>query len=375
MTDPATVDWIAALQSDAVRFIADAIPGPVSYLDTELRYRFVNVQYSRFLTRIGSSLDLETILGKTPLEAYGSHMAAPLMANLERALAGEQLTVEVGVPEWRTLNSYIPHVVDGEVAGVLLVAQDITALHNSRAAVVQAERMASLGRLVAGLLHEVNTPVGVLRSSLQTLELLLRRLRTDGELTENTLARLDQLETVVSGASAASERIVSMMQRLRSFSRVDQANVQTMDLHEGIDTTLSLLAPQLHSEIEVVKAYGDLPEIECEAGSINQVFMALLSNAINALEAGGTLTIRTAADAEQVHVEVIDTGVGIAAERIADLFSPAFAVGGDRVKAGVGLFVAHHIAQKHQGTLRAESELGKGSRFTLSLPRQPADPR
>ena len=368
MIDGPHEDWGSALQGEAVRFLADAIPGPVSYLDRDLRYRFVNAAYAEVLARAESDLTPETILGNTPIEAFGPERAATLIDNLKRALAGELVTVEVGLSNvMRTLNSYIPHVVQGEVLGVLLVAQDITDLHASRNALIQAERMATLGRLMGGLLHEINTPVGVLRSSLQTLTRGLDRLHGRGEM--GAQAALSQLHGLAQTALEATERVIAMTERLRNFAKVDEAQLQRIDLHDGLESTLFLLRSQLRPEIDVIKRFGHLPAVVCEPASINQVYMALLSNAIRAIEGAGTLTIRTWADDTHAHVEVSDTGVGIDRDRLPTLFSPSFAAGGERVKAGLGLYVARSIVEQHRGRIEVNSEVGAGSTFTLTLPR------
>lgn len=361
--------WPSSLENDDVRFLADAIPGPLSYLDASLRYRFVNANYETLLSKHGRT-DRTGIIGKTLDEAWGEELAAIIRPNLQRALTGETLTVEVGFDTSRSLNSYIPHVVDGEVRGVLLVAQDITKLAASRAALIQAERMASIGRLIAGLLHELNTPVGVVRSTMAALNGGLQKLHAADEARRQKITA--QLIALAEGGLEAGERISTLTERLERFARLDGATTDAVDLRPEIDDVIGLLEDQLGTRIRVVRDYAAIPPVPCRPAEINQVLMALVSNAISAIEGEGTLTITTTADEDGVEVAVEDTGVGIAAERLSTIFEPAFAEAGRRVRSGVGLFLSKSIAEQHGGSLQVQSTLGRGSRFLLRLPAEPA---
>ncbi|MCP5111976.1 MAG: HAMP domain-containing histidine kinase [bacterium] len=134
-----------------------------------------------------------------------------------------------------------------------------------------------------------------------------------------------------------------------------------------MDTTLTLLEHDL-TGIRVVREYGEIPPVVCYPGELNQVWMNLLSNAAQAIPRDGSIIVRTAADNEEVRIEIADSGVGIPCERIKHLFEPGFSSHGERVKAGMGLFISHNIVRKHRGNIKVKSESGKGSTFIVVLP-------
>jgi signal transduction histidine kinase len=164
-----------------------------------------------------------------------------------------------------------------------------------------------------------------------------------------------------------SDRISQLIGSLKNFSRLDEAASQRVDLHEGIDSALILLQHELKGRIDVVKEYGDLPRINCQVSEINQVFMNILRNAAGAIEGQGQITIRTSANASQASVRIEDTGVGIAPDLVRRVFDPGFTRKGSRVRAKMGLFTSYQIVQKHEGEIRIESELGKGTAVTVIL--------
>jgi signal transduction histidine kinase len=169
-------------------------------------------------------------------------------------------------------------------------------------------------------------------------------------------------------ALAACDRIKKIIGSLKRFARLDEADFQKADIHEGLDSTLTLLESDLEGRIDVVKEYGDIPQVACYASELNQVFMNLLTNAAQAIKEKGTISIRTFVENERVYVVFEDTGVGIAPEQLETLFELDFVKRGSRVKAGMGLFSSYNIIQKHGGTISVESEVGRGSTFTVALP-------
>jgi two-component system NtrC family sensor kinase len=166
----------------------------------------------------------------------------------------------------------------------------------------------------------------------------------------------------------ANERISGILDNLRSFIRLDGGERARMNVHEGLDSTLALLESETRGRIEVVKEYGDVPDITCYPGEVNQVFMSLLSNAVEAIRAEGQIVVRTTADAD-VRIEIQDNGTGIEPDQIDRLFEPGFRRNGSRVKAGMGLMVCFNIVQKHGGRIDVDSTPGTGSTFTVVLPR------
>jgi signal transduction histidine kinase len=250
-------------------------------------------------------------------------------------------------------------------------------LQKTQAELIQSEKMAALGKVVAGVAHELNTPIGAINSAIDVSSRSVRKIldvlatsRTFDEI-KNSKQLEKSLNTLQSNnpvTLAASERISKIVSSLKSFARLDEAEFQKADIQEGLDSTLTLIEPDFKGRIYVVKEYGDIPQIACFSGELNQVFMNLLTNAVQAIKEKGTITIRTFLENDNVHVQIEDTGTGIPPEQIDALFDPVFAKRGMRVKAGLGLFTSHNIVQKHQGQIKVESEVGKGSTFTVVLP-------
>lgn len=250
-------------------------------------------------------------------------------------------------------------------------------LQKKQAQLVYADKMAALGQLVAGVAHEINTPLGAIKSNVDTLMRSMQRL---AEAIEQTTASCDPaplrrvaklLETSVKLNAIneqAVERIVGIVSSLRQFARLDQAAIDSIDLHQSIDNTLVLVQHQLKHRIQVHKDYGTLPLVRCHPEQINQVFMNLLVNAGHAIEGKGDIFIRTWSAGDRVAVELRDTGKGIPAEHLARIFDPGFTTKGVGVGTGLGLSIVHGIVDEHHGTIEVESEAGKGTTFRVWLP-------
>ena len=250
-------------------------------------------------------------------------------------------------------------------------------LRNSQAQLVQQEKMAALGKLVAGIAHEMNTPIGTITSNADTLSRSLARLSStlqSGEVPESVraLRPLKQVQTVLEDIARinqlACERIINIVSSLRNFARLDEADLKTADLHEGLESTLTLVHHELKNRIEVEKYYGDIPATRCHPNQINQVFMNLLVNASQAIDGKGKISIRTFREGDIVNVQFSDSGVGIPPEDLPRIFDPGFTTKGVGVGTGLGLSICFKIAQDHGGRIDVESEVGRGSTFTVRLP-------
>ena len=244
-------------------------------------------------------------------------------------------------------------------------------LRDTQAQLVQSEKMAALGNLVAGVAHEINTPIASIYSNAdighRALELLKSSLpaSTDDKKLRKALTALEQ---TCQTNQLASERISKIVQSLRNFARLDEAEEKQVDLHEGIDSTLRLLQHKLKKGINVVKRYGDLSQICCFPNQLNQVFMNLLVNAIHAVEGEGTITIITGQENGQAVLRFADNGVGIAAEQLDQIFDPGYTTKGVGVGTGLGLAICYRIMQQHGGRIEVTSKIGEGTEFTLRLP-------
>jgi PAS domain S-box-containing protein len=250
-------------------------------------------------------------------------------------------------------------------------------LQRKQAQLVQADKMAALGQLVAGVAHEINTPLGAIKSNVDTLMRSMQRLAEAIEQTTEScdpaplrrVAKLLETSVKLNAINEqAVERIVGIVSSLRQFARLDQAAIDSVDLHQAIDNTLVLVQHQLKHRIQVHKEYGTLPLVHCHPEQVNQVFMNLLVNAGHAIEGKGDIFIRTWAAGERVAVEMRDTGKGIPAEHLARIFDPGFTTKGVGVGTGLGLSIVHGIVDEHHGTIEVESEIGKGTTFRVWLP-------
>jgi signal transduction histidine kinase len=250
-------------------------------------------------------------------------------------------------------------------------------LVESQVQLVQAEKMASIGSLTAGLAHEMNTPVGVINSNADVSARCIAAISK--ALAEIELASAqDGLSSVrrslgilQSGNAAtleSSARITGLVENLRRFTRLDEASRQDVDLHEGIESALYLMQHDLRGRVVVTKEFGNIPKVTCQASDLNQVFMHLLRNAAEAIPGTGTVTIRSYVDAGKVHVCVIDSGVGMSPEQVRRAFDPRIKRSGSRARAGLGLFICYGIVTQHNGQIEIDSRLGEGTTVTVSLP-------
>jgi signal transduction histidine kinase len=256
------------------------------------------------------------------------------------------------------------------------LARLLDELQAAQAQLVQSGKMAALGDLVAGVAHEMNTPLGVLLSAAQSNESLAQRL-LNGSATADLRQRATEAfrENNQSIVSAAA-RINRIVRSLKGFARLDEAEYQYTDIHQGIEETLVLLEPKYHPRIEIVREYGtDVPKTYCFAAELNQVYRVLLENAIEAIEGSGQIRIASQRQSETIEIRFCDNGRGIPEDSIPRLFNPSFRKTGARVEARMGLFGAYHIIQKHDGQISVDSKPGGGATFTISLPVRETDIR
>lgn len=255
--------------------------------------------------------------------------------------------------------------------------QALAELKAAEAQLVHSEKMAGLGKLVAGVAHELNNPIGFIYANMGhfaryigVLKSVCENATVSDEDAEKAEKAFVTLEKLISSCSNGSQRIKEIVLGLRTFSRLDEAERKSVDLHEGIDSTLTLLEHHMKDRITVEKQYGDLPMVECYAGQLNQVFMNLLTNAVDAIEDEGTITIATRVENDGVAISFTDTGAGISKEAKSQIFDPFFTTKDIGKGTGLGLSISYGIVEKHGGKIGVESEAGKGTTFTIVLPTQ-----
>jgi signal transduction histidine kinase len=273
-------------------------------------------------------------------------------------------------------------------------------LKQTQTQLIQNEKMASLGQMVAGIAHEINNPVNFIHANLNYIEeytdnfldliqlyeteypeenpaITAEKEEIDFEFIQTDLAKI--LESMNMGTRRIKEIVLS----LRNFSRLDEANFKTANLHEGIESTLLILQHRLKAqsdrrEIQIIKEYGSLPQVECYAGLLNQVFINLVSNGIDALESAieaGKITnpvikIRTALESEKVVIYITDNGTGMSEETCQKIFDPFFTTKDIGKGTGLGLSISYSIiVEHHKGELICHSSPGKGAEFIIRIPR------
>jgi signal transduction histidine kinase len=252
---------------------------------------------------------------------------------------------------------------------------------------IQREKMASVGQLVAGVAHELNNPIGFVYSNVTTLEDFVRRLRAMLEayrtapLPEVDRARLQAewdtrkvdyalkyLDSMIQGIREGAERARKIVRDLRVFARTQDDVWQSVDIHEEIESSLTLLNHLLKDRVSVHRKYGELPDVECIRSQMDQVFLNLLANAAQAIPGPGAITIETRRDGPTAVIDIADTGPGIPPEIMGRLFDPFFTTKPVGEGTGLGLSISYEIVKKHGGEIRAESPADGGAIFTVRIP-------
>jgi len=259
-------------------------------------------------------------------------------------------------------------------------------LQSAQTQLVQSEKMASLGQLVAGIAHEINNPVGAIYANMPPLEAYIADIKGTVEFAQRCMDEpsaqklnahmedidyvfiTDDLAKLLNSQKQAADRIRNIVLSLRNFSRLDQGEVKTVRLEEGLDSTLQMLYHNYKDRITVEKDYALNEPVECYAGELNQVFMNILANAIQAIPDKGRIFIATAKINDQAIVSIADTGTGMPDEIRKKIFDPFFTTKEVGEGTGLGLSISYGIIEKHRGALTVESELNRGTRFIIALP-------
>ncbi len=287
---------------------------------------------------------------------------------------------------------------------VLLFFKDVTQQRHLEKQLLQAEKMAAIGQLAAGVAHEINNPVGFVNSNLHTLQQYHTELHelissyrevvscagkafADGQWNDAFAEMIDTVErcekkidldyilqdcpALIRESMEGADRIRKIVSDLKDFAHPGHEDLQLADINQNIESTLNIVWNELKYHAEVVRQFGTIPMIECHAQQLNQVFMNILVNAAQAIDGKGRITIETGTGNGHVQVKISDTGVGIEPAHLTRIFDPFFTTKEVGKGTGLGLNVSYNIIQKHHGSITVESQVGKGSTFTIQLPIHP----
>ncbi|MDA8094436.1 MAG: ATP-binding protein [Betaproteobacteria bacterium] len=261
------------------------------------------------------------------------------------------------------------------------VQEQVGLIEHTQRQLYQAEKMASVGQLAAGVAHEINNPLGFIRSNLntarsyvETLETFGRTLKTQGVPQASAWVEadldfvLDDFRALLAESLAGAERVARIVADLKGFSAVDQAGEASVDLNEQLRSVGDIAATQFRGRAELVLDLGPLPAVRCQPGQLNQVFLNLMLNAIQAMEGRGQIRIATDVRDHQIRVRIADTGRGIPEDILPRIFEPFFTTREVGQGTGLGLTVSRDIVVAHGGRIEVESRVGAGTTFTVWLP-------
>jgi signal transduction histidine kinase len=291
---------------------------------------------------------------------------------------------------------HLEHLVEQRTAELTSVNTNLREINHqlsdAHSQLLESERMSAIGQLAAGVAHEINNPVSFVNTNMGSLDIYLQQLlklvelseQYDAELPENARREMAALRskidleflkadavTLIAENKNGLARVTKIVQDLRDFAYVGETEWHRYDLHRGLESTLNLIQGRI-ANAQLVKEYGQIPEVECLPSEINRVFMNLLLNAAQAILGQGLITIRTGVVNGGVFVSISDSGCGIPPENLSRVFDPFFTAKPIGQGPGLGLSLSYGIVQRHHGRIEVESAPGQGSTFRVWLPlRQP----
>lgn len=325
----------------------------------------------------------------------------PLLAGSEQIGVIKLESLHIGMRELYgtlpTFFNYVASVMKNEIQSQSRLKQAYDKLSDTyddlkrvQSQLLQQDKMASIGQLAAGVAHEINNPMGFIISNLGTLSRYVEKLNAyllsneklsaGGDpamlelmMQERKKYKVDlirkDLPELIAESQEGAERVRRIVQDLKSFSRVDSSSGAYNDIHEGLESTISIAWNELKYKAAVIREYGRLPQVWCNMGQLNQVFLNLLVNAAHAIAEQGEIRITTALEGNSVRIAIRDSGSGIPPENIKHIFDPFFTTKEVGKGTGLGLAIAYDIVvNKHGGKIEVQSEPDRGSTFTITLP-------
>ncbi len=347
-------------------------------------YRFIGINKKQEKIPIEISTGLTEFDGRKALVCY--------TRNITRRIEAEELL--------KNYSENLEKMVEERTAELKKTLSD---LQNTQSQLLQSEKLASIGQLAAGVAHEINNPVGFVKSNLGTIEeyrIDLARLleiygileavlnkeekQNEDKSIQKVLKDIQEIKDdididfikddyvkVIEESLEGIDRVAKIVADLKDFAHVDKAELEHADINKGIESTLNIVWNELKYKAKVIKDLSDIPLVKCYPQRLNQVFTNILVNAAHAIDKKGEIKISTKSDNRHVEIKISDTGTGIPSEVLPKIFDPFFTTKEVGKGTGLGLNMAYNIIKKHQGTIDVESEVGKGSTFIIRLQTEP----
>jgi two-component system, NtrC family, sensor kinase len=418
----------SVLQQQLLRMVMDSLPQYLFWKD----HNSIFLGCNQKLAQMAGLNSPDEIVGKSDYDLPWTKEESDFFRLCDRRIMDSNIP-ELGIIEpqlqadgrhaWLETNKLPLHDAEGNVIGILGSCQDVTERHEAEIALkqlneelerrveertvklqqaltqleqaqvqmVQAEKMSSMGQLVAGIAHEINNPINFIHGNLSYVQDYAQELMGFVDRHEQSAPILAEtkgvdlafiqtdLPKLLSSMKVGTNRIRDIVLSLRNFSRLDETEFKAVNLHEGIDNTLLILHHRFEATadrpvIQVIKNYGDLPLLQCYAGQLNQVFMNVLTNAIDAIDSliashSNTISITTAVENDHVKIVIADTGTGIPEDIRSRLFDPFFTTKAVGKGTGLGLSISYQIVtDRHHGKLYCVSTPGEGAQFCIEIP-------
>lgn len=299
------------------------------------------------------------------------------------------LAIKEDITERKKIEDDLEHSVAESVQMATTLEFLNAELKSAQSQMLQREKMASIGQLAAGVAHEINNPIGFVASNLRSLDKYLKKLTGYLDLLENNLEQqvpevwqdiklqrkqlkidflLADCDDLIAESLDGSERVRVIVQNLKTFSRVDQAEEQLANLNECLESTIAIVWNEIKYKAKLEKDLADLPDLYCNPQELTQVFTNILLNAAQAIEADGLIQVRSWSEEGSVFVSIKDNGCGISEENREKIFEPFFTTKPVGEGTGLGMSISYEIVKKHQGQIKVASEIGQGTTFTIELP-------
>ncbi|TCV89647.1 sensor histidine kinase [Sulfurirhabdus autotrophica] len=356
------------------------------------------IAFNEASNRISLSYDLESVgyletistekIDEAKLRA-AVNLLQLLMKSGARYFMASEMHIEVVKSDYEELQRKHAALLESESRYKALaeqlderVKEQVKMIDSAQRQLYQAEKMASIGQLAAGVAHEINNPIGFIKSNLSAAQSYVKKCRSMADLVKSEGGEklvnawktadldfvLNDFDALLQESISGSDRVARIVADLKGFSNVDQAEEESVNLNDNIRSVCNVAANQISSQAEIVLELGELPMLRCFPGQLNQVFLNLLLNAAQAMKTRGEIRIKTNFSNGKIGIQIADTGSGIPAEALPRIFDPFFTTRDVGQGTGLGLTVSRDVIMAHGGFLEVASEIGVGTTVTIYLP-------